>query len=51
MAEYSGDAAALETALKELPEPKRLGLNQARTAAVMRESAAEVSALTDALGG
>jgi HD-like signal output (HDOD) protein len=50
MADYSADAAALEEALKELPEAARLGLNEARTATVLRESAAEVRALSDALG-
>jgi HD-like signal output (HDOD) protein len=50
MASYPNDAAALETALHDLPTARRLGLDQAKTAKVMQESAAEISALSDALG-
>ena len=50
MAAYPNDAAALETALHDLPTARRLGLDQAKTVRVMEESAAEISALSDALG-
>jgi HD-like signal output (HDOD) protein len=50
MASHMADAPGLETALHELAAAKRLGLNEAKTSAVMRESAAEVSALSQALG-
>ncbi len=50
MASYSSDAAALETALRDLPTAQRLGLDQAKIPKVMQECAAEVAALSDALG-
>ena len=50
MSAHPTDPAALEAALQGLPASGRLGLNEARTASVMSESAAEVAALTDALG-
>ena len=50
MAAHAGDEAGLEAALRGLGATKRLGLNEEKTQAVMRESAAEVSALSQALG-
>jgi len=50
MASYASDAAGLELALSDLGAAKRLGLNHEETQGVMRESAAEVSALSQALG-
>lgn len=45
-----GDPAGLEAALGGLPAGGRLGLNESRTLGVVRDSAAEVSALSEALG-
>jgi HD-like signal output (HDOD) protein len=45
------DIAGLETALQGLPAAKRLGLNESKTHAVMQDSAAEVTALSQALAG
>jgi len=50
MAQHSKDVRALESALERLPETVRLGLDAARTRTVMVGCAAEVSALSDALG-
>jgi HD-like signal output (HDOD) protein len=50
MAAHPADPAALEAALQSLPAGGRLGLNETRAASVMSESAAEVAALTEALG-
>jgi HD-like signal output (HDOD) protein len=50
MVAYGTDIAGLEATLQELPAAKRLGLNQAKTLAVMQDSAAEVTALSQALG-
>ncbi len=50
MAANSADSPALEAALQGLPASGRLGLNETRTLSVMRESAAEVTALSQALG-
>jgi len=50
MAKRSGDLPALEAALKNLLPAARLGLSEARTRKVMHDSAAEVSALSEALG-
>jgi HD-like signal output (HDOD) protein len=50
MASHAADSAGLEAALSGLGAVKRLGLDEAKTHAVMRESAAEVSALSQALG-
>jgi HD-like signal output (HDOD) protein len=50
MASHTEDSAGLEAALSGLGAAKRLGLDDAKTQAVMRESAAEVSALSQALG-
>jgi len=50
MASHMTDAAGLEDALKDLGAARRLGLDEAKTQAVMKESAAEVSALSQALG-
>jgi HD-like signal output (HDOD) protein len=47
---HSADAPGLVLALKDLGPAKRLGLDEAKTLAVMHESAAEVSALSEALG-
>jgi HD-like signal output (HDOD) protein len=44
------DPAGLEAVLDGLPAAGRLGLNESRTLGVMRDSAAEVSALSEALG-
>jgi HD-like signal output (HDOD) protein len=50
MASHAEDNSGLEAALSDLGAARRLGLDQAKTQAVMRESAAEVSALSQALG-
>ncbi len=50
MASHAGDAAGLELALRDLGAAERLGLNESKTQQVMRESAAEVTALSQALG-
>jgi HD-like signal output (HDOD) protein len=50
MASHIADVPGLEVALHGLAAAKRLGLNEEKTAAVMRESAAEVAALSQALG-
>jgi len=50
MAEHSKDAATLETTLAGLPSALRLGLSEARTLGIIRDSSAEVSALSQALG-
>jgi HD-like signal output (HDOD) protein len=50
MSSHMADAPGLEAALQDLGAAKRLGLNEAKTSVVMRESAAEVSALSQALG-
>jgi HD-like signal output (HDOD) protein len=47
---HSADAPGLANVLKDLWPAKRLGLDEAKTLAVMQESAAEVSALSEALG-
>ncbi|HEX4240459.1 MAG TPA: HDOD domain-containing protein [Steroidobacteraceae bacterium] len=46
-----GDLPALEELLKDVGAAQRLGLDQARVSSIMKESAAEVSALSEALGG
>ena len=43
------DIAGLEQTLQDLPAAKRLGMDQSKTYAVMQDSAAEVTALTQAL--
>ena len=43
-------SASSQSALDGLPAAKRLGLNEEKTQAVMRESSAEVAALSQALG-
>jgi HD-like signal output (HDOD) protein len=43
------DIAGLEQTLRDLPAAKRLGMDQSKTYAVMQDSAAEVTALTQAL--
>jgi len=50
MACHAADLPGLEVALQELPAAKRLGLDEAKTLTVMHESAAEVAALSQALG-
>jgi len=50
-ASFSADAAGLELALAPLPAAARLGLNEAKIAAVLGDFATEVGALQSALGG
>jgi HD-like signal output (HDOD) protein len=50
MASHDGDSPVLQAALSDLGAAKRLGLDEAKTQAVMLESAAEVTALSQALG-
>jgi HD-like signal output (HDOD) protein len=50
MSSYSGDIPSLELALNGLPARRRLGLDQPRIRRVMQDCAAEVSALSAALG-
>jgi HD-like signal output (HDOD) protein len=50
MASHAADIPALEAALSDLGAAKRLGLDEEKTLAVMRESASEVTALSQALG-
>jgi HD-like signal output (HDOD) protein len=50
MASHEGDSPGLQAALSDLGAAKRLGLDEEKTQAVMLESAAEVSALSQALG-
>src|SRR3984893_5402583 len=50
MAAHPADIPALEAALKDAAPARSLGLDEARTQTVMRESAAEVTALSQALG-
>jgi len=50
MASHIADMPGLGAALHGLSAAKRLGLDEEKTAAVMRESAAEVTALSEALG-
>ena len=49
MVSYGTDIAGLEAELEELPAAKRLGMNQSKTLSVMQDSAAEVTALSQAL--
>jgi HD-like signal output (HDOD) protein len=49
MVSYGTDITGLEETLKELPAAMRLGMNQAKTLSVMQDSAAEVTALSEAL--
>ncbi|MEA3198344.1 MAG: hypothetical protein QOF32_2396 [Gammaproteobacteria bacterium] len=50
MASHMDDIPGLEVQLSDLGASRRLGLDEAKTLAVMRESAAEVTALSQALG-
>ena len=50
MASYADDAPGLELALADLAAAQRLGLDAAKTRLIVTESAAEVEALSDALG-
>jgi HD-like signal output (HDOD) protein len=49
MVSYGTNIAGLEEMLQELPAAKRLGMNQTKTLSVMQDSAAEVTALSQAL--
>lgn len=51
IASYGTDIGGLELALQGHPGARRLGLDEAKTLAVMQDSAAEVTALSHALGG
>jgi HD-like signal output (HDOD) protein len=50
MARHSEDLPALQADLKDMPGALRLDLSDARMATVIKESATEVSALSEALG-
>jgi hypothetical protein len=50
MAAHAPDSDALEEGLRGLPATHRLGLDQTMTRTVLKECAAEISALSDALG-
>jgi HD-like signal output (HDOD) protein len=50
MASYGEDIAGLETAFRELPVARRLSLDEPRIRAVVKDCAAEVTALSEALG-
>jgi HD-like signal output (HDOD) protein len=50
MAAHESDSPGLDAALAGLAAAKRLGLDEANTQAVLRESASEVTALSQALG-
>jgi HD-like signal output (HDOD) protein len=50
MADYAADSPALEAVLQGSPTGARLRLTEARTLGVIRDSAAEVTALSHALG-
>jgi HD-like signal output (HDOD) protein len=49
MVAYGTDIAGLELTLQELDAAKRLGMTESKTMAVMQDSAAEVTALSQAL--
>jgi HD-like signal output (HDOD) protein len=50
MARHCADLSDLESALHDLPASQRMGLDGTKIQTVMRDSAAEVAALSDALG-
>jgi len=50
MAAHSTDLEQLDEALRGLPATRRLGLDDGKTEHVMKDCAAEISALSDALG-
>jgi HD-like signal output (HDOD) protein len=50
MAAQAPDSETLDDALRDVPATRRLGLGADRTRVVMKECAAEISALSDALG-
>ena len=50
MERHADDLPALKAAFDGLPAAGRLGLDESRTASVMRDSATEVKALSEALG-
>jgi HD-like signal output (HDOD) protein len=50
MASYAADSSGLEEALLGLPGARRLGLDHEKTRVVTQQCAAEVTALSDALG-
>jgi HD-like signal output (HDOD) protein len=49
MVAYGTDIAGLELNLKDLPAAMRLGMNESKTLSIMQDSAAEVTALSQAL--
>jgi hypothetical protein len=49
MVSYGTNIAGLERELQDLPAAWRLGLTEAKTLAVMQDSAAEITALSQAL--
>jgi HD-like signal output (HDOD) protein len=51
LASHAGDSSSLEQVLQSLPATRRLGLDGPTIERVMRECAAEVAALSDALAG
>jgi HD-like signal output (HDOD) protein len=50
IASHGTDVVGLEIALQELAAARRMGLDESKTLAVMQDSAAEVTALSQALG-
>jgi hypothetical protein len=50
MASFSTDPAALQVAMNGVPAVFRMRLNEKKTAGIIKEFAAEVSALRSALG-
>ncbi len=51
MSSFDSDVTGLQVAMHGVPAVARLGLDEAKTAAVMKEFGAEVGALRSALGG
>jgi HD-like signal output (HDOD) protein len=51
IASYGTDFSGLEAAIKDSPAARRLSLDESKTLALMQDSAAEVTALSNALGG
>ncbi len=50
MARHSANSEPIEEVLRDLPATHRLGLDEQKTRVVMQECAAEIAALSDALG-
>ena len=50
MASHASDSSGLEEAMRDLPAARRLSLDEEKTRVVMQQCAAEVTALSDALG-